>query len=139
MQIIASPKAEANNRIRRKKTHVTLSVCLYVCNAPQLEQFTSDFRFFGLKNYTKFFRCDQNKKKINSLNSFFVINKKLLKTRGRHCWWPLLGVTITFHLSWKFHFPQQLPSFQILTQSCHFNIRPMINLICDSNSLIYFT
>jgi hypothetical protein len=34
MQIIASPKAEANNRIRRKKTHVTLSVCLYVCNAP---------------------------------------------------------------------------------------------------------
>ena len=34
MQIIASPKGEANNRIRRKKTHVTLSVCLYVCNAP---------------------------------------------------------------------------------------------------------
>ncbi len=31
---IASPKGEANNRIRRKKSHVTLSVCMYVCNAP---------------------------------------------------------------------------------------------------------
>jgi hypothetical protein len=29
--IIASPKGEANNRIRRKKIHVTLSVCLSVC------------------------------------------------------------------------------------------------------------
>jgi hypothetical protein len=31
---IASPKGEANNNIRRKKTYVTLSVCLSVCNAP---------------------------------------------------------------------------------------------------------
>ncbi len=33
LKFIASPKGEANNRIRRKKSHVTLSVCVSVCNA----------------------------------------------------------------------------------------------------------
>jgi hypothetical protein len=46
--LIASPKGEANNRIRRKKK--AMSLCMCVCNAPWLGRFTTVFRLFGLEN-----------------------------------------------------------------------------------------
>jgi hypothetical protein len=75
--LIASPKGDANNRIRKKKP--CNFVCLYVCPAPKLGRFTTDKRLFGLQNYTKNMRCDQNKNNSIYLISFPLIYEKLLK------------------------------------------------------------